>query len=535
MRLPAPGRPEQDSHLIRSHPLRYKIDLVKAKKFLALGLRPSDLFIFLLYVVVLCIFIPFHEPWADEAQAWALSRDLSIPSLLFHFLRHEGHPALWYLLLWFPIHLGLPYSLFGWLSGAIAAGGIWVLLRYAPFPFYLRALLPFTFFLAYQYAIVARSYVLFPLLAFIIAHLYLRQKPLAMAVALSLLANTSLHGTLIALAFAGLYANRLRKLNRTQRPPAQQLWSAAAIFFASILLVAICLWPTAGALPQFSPAVTRVIDRLSIPESTPVEPIPPPVPQSTPAAKDNQAAPPPAASAPGLARLKTAPSILGYAFAKSWKIALLFQLAVLVYLARCHALGLATPFIVLAAFLVFVYRAPWHLGLLWVTTVMVLWVAWDQAAPHIPAATLQNAVGVSLALLCVLQLPWTADALLYDLRHATSPDKATAAYLSALPPDTRIAGFGMSVGVQPYFPHNIFYNQPFAFAYLGRDRPKPTIQQSLQQPADVIVADPLQAEEIKSENYRQTAEFCGSSYFPNQALVPDCLLIFIPSATLSRH
>ena len=235
---------------------------------------------------MLAIFGPLHEPWSDEAQAWMLAASPTLRDLLFHFLRHEGHPALWYLLLWIPTHLHLSYSLFWVISCACALAGIWVLLRFAPFPFYVRALLPFTFFLAYQYSVVARSYVLFPLLSFLSAHLYRQRppRPLAFAIVLALLANLSVHGTLLALVFACAYLWDLKRTGTLR--PTRAFVAAAALFAASVLFVAICLWPTVGALPRVSPSVNRVIDLLAIPE-----------PSSAPAAASSQT-PSPLASTP---------------------------------------------------------------------------------------------------------------------------------------------------------------------------------------------------------------------------------------------
>ena len=66
------------------------------RRSVTLWLPPADFGVFLAYVVMLCIFVPFHEPWVDEAQAWLLSRDLSVYSLLFRNLqrkRFELQPA----------------------------------------------------------------------------------------------------------------------------------------------------------------------------------------------------------------------------------------------------------------------------------------------------------------------------------------------------------------------------------------------------------------------------------------------------------
>ena len=96
----------------------------------------------------------YHESWYDEAQAWLIARDCNLFTMLSQF-RYEGHPPLWYLILKVAMWCGLPYEAFGLLSGAIATGGVGLFLLKSPFPKPLTALLPFTFFFAFQYAVIA--------------------------------------------------------------------------------------------------------------------------------------------------------------------------------------------------------------------------------------------------------------------------------------------------------------------------------------------------------------------------------------------
>ncbi len=217
--------------------------------------------------------------------------------------------------------------------------------------------------------------------------------------------------------------------------------------------------------------------------------------------------------------------MLTYAFASSHSFALLFEILVLIYLFRRGQIELALPFVLLAVFLTFIYTAPWHLGLLWVVVLMALWAAWDESVTAAMPGP-QNAVAVFLGVLCLLQLPWTFGALAYDARNPMSPDKDTAAFLHTLPPQTRIAGYGMSTGVQPYFEHNIFFNQPRTFGYLGRDQPGSTIEQGIAGHADIFVADPIQKTELEQAGFRQVRRFCGALYFPNRPINPECLLVF---------
>lgn len=515
--------------------------LTPQRRPLTLWLQPADLIVFLAYAAMLAIFGPLHEPWADEAQAWMLSAEPSLRELLFHYLRHEGHPALWYLLLWLPTHLHMSYSLFWAISCSCALAGTWVLLRFAPFPFYLRALLPFTFFLAYQYSVVARSYVLFPLLAFLAAHLYRerRPRPVAMAVVLALLANLSVHGTLLGLVFALAYVWNLKRSSRLERN--RDFIAAGAIFAASILFVAVCLWPTVGALPPVSPTINRIIDALAVPEPSPpsaaqhaaeraAQPAGP-VLQNTPAAPLPTPAPAnsvqtPAAQ-PGASKLANIPAVLSYAFSDWWPLAVLFEVLVLIYLVRNDQILLALGPLVIAAFLAVVYSAPWHLGLLWVTVISVLWAGWDASEFHPTRPTLQNIVAVYLALLCVLQLPWTYRAFRYDATQATAADEATAAYIKTLPPGLRIAGIGMSTGVQPYFAANPYFNHHLRFGYLAPDPLELSTEASLAAHPDVVVADSTLEPTVLQGPYTKTAEFCGRAYFPHGLPRPGCLSVFV--------
>src|SRR5438045_2170909 len=113
-----------------------------------------------LYLFVVGVGVTVHEPWFDEAQSWLLARDASIWRLLTTYLRYEGHPPLWYLILKIPAGLGLPYRSVDIVAALIAATGVLLLVLNREIPAVLRILLPFTYFVAYQYTVTARSYVL---------------------------------------------------------------------------------------------------------------------------------------------------------------------------------------------------------------------------------------------------------------------------------------------------------------------------------------------------------------------------------------
>lgn len=504
-----------------------------------LGLKRRDLVIWCVYLVMLAIAVPRHEPWNDEAQAWLLIRDSSLLHLLLHGLRYESHPPLWYLILWLPTHLHLSYAIFCWIAAAIAAAGIYVFLRLSPFPFYLRATLPFTFFLAYQYAVVARSYVLFPLLCFLIAHIYRKAKPqpVLMAVLLALLANVSVHGTLIACAVAVAYAWNLAR----RRPAAstRSLVAAASIFLASIALVAFTVFPPKDLTSVATPTVLHV---LHLPQNQAS------VPSTAPSPTASSTSNTPAATPKGglRSRLAEIPRVLSYSISTSHLLVLLLYLLTALFLYRRKQLLLLAPLAVLALFLAFIYAREWHLGLLWVTLLMVLWAAWN-TQPDTRLLTLQNALCLILLIASLLQLPWTWRALRYDIHQQYSGATQTAAYLHTLPPSLRIAGFApQSTAILPYFPHNIFFNQtPAAYwRWSTHNLIDSEAPQSIDTHPDLVVlflqyhsplrpdANPI-LDYAQASGYRETHRFCGHMFLPNlSGYEQGCYLILQPSSTL---
>jgi hypothetical protein len=97
------------------------------------------------YALLVALTIHFHEPWADEAQSWLLARDASLADLWGRLLHYEGTPGLWQTLLHGLIRLGLSYSAYSYFSGLLGLVAVYLLLRYAPLPLFIRILLPFTY------------------------------------------------------------------------------------------------------------------------------------------------------------------------------------------------------------------------------------------------------------------------------------------------------------------------------------------------------------------------------------------------------
>ena len=113
-----------------------------------------------------------HEQWADEAHAWMIARDTSFYSLFFQYLHTDGHPALWHLILKFFQFIGFEYKHIYIISTIFSSIGVGIFLFKSNLKWYIKVLLPFSYFVFYQYTIVARGYCLILLLLSLIATIW---------------------------------------------------------------------------------------------------------------------------------------------------------------------------------------------------------------------------------------------------------------------------------------------------------------------------------------------------------------------------
>ena len=153
--------------------------------------RIACIAIFAVYAVLTLIGALRHEIWFDEAQAWTIARDNNIAGI-FNQLRYEGHPPLWYFILYVFSHLGFECSimpLIGWLFTAIAAA---VVMFKAPFSTVTKSLLIFSGGFLFFNSVMSRTYCMINLFIVLIAVLFPKRKehPIIFGTLVALLANT---------------------------------------------------------------------------------------------------------------------------------------------------------------------------------------------------------------------------------------------------------------------------------------------------------------------------------------------------------
>src|SRR5581483_4155917 len=76
------------------------------------------------YASFVLVGVTHHEPWADEAQAWVMARDLPLGKLLFNEMHYEVSPGLWHAILWVAQHFfHAPYAAIDWIGAVFAIAG----------------------------------------------------------------------------------------------------------------------------------------------------------------------------------------------------------------------------------------------------------------------------------------------------------------------------------------------------------------------------------------------------------------------------
>lgn len=461
---------------------------------------------FVMYAGLVAFAIPYHEPWVDEAQAWQMARSLSLRALFEKYIRYEGTPGLWHFFLWILNRMHVSYAGMHWICGMLAVAATAILISKAPFPRYLKLSLPFTFFLLYQYAVVARSYVLVPLALFVIAGWW-KKSPWVVAITLGLLANCSLHAAVISGGLAIVYFAEQLSIGGTKATARRY---ELLLCLAMILgLYAFAIW-TAWPPKDISYLANARGNMLSFPFSA----------------------------------LR---SLLAPIF-QTWFLAAIFWIAIVIMFCARRRWHYLLPVVMFAVFCGVIPGNFWHYGLVVPLVVTLLWITWPEAGARVP----RGEMVARAAVFCMAgaQIVWSGYAVYFDHYNAYSPDAATARFLrpyvedgSAIAVtfvDETASHVANAVGILPYFDRNIYVNQLFPFYWWSTNTPADDLQSTLVALRSSIVIGETEVAGVETpvnltesnaalllkQGYRLTHIFCGTIPFGGQAAFTNCHLIF---------
>jgi hypothetical protein len=189
-----------------------------------------------------------HEFWRDEVRALSLARAAISPIDLYRLLQNEGHPILWYLLLYIGKSIINTPLILPVTSIIIAFAAVLVFMFFSPFPLWLKTLFIFSVLPFYEYAVMARNYGISMLFFFVFAALYPKRYkyPLLLALVLFFLANTNAHSAILAclVAFVWFWDVAAEKNTISVKRPWMSIYAALVIVFLGFMLCLFTTWPS---------------------------------------------------------------------------------------------------------------------------------------------------------------------------------------------------------------------------------------------------------------------------------------------------
>jgi hypothetical protein len=542
------------------------MDFLTARK--GTGFDRLDGAVLAVYTGFLAWAIHFYQPFSDEAQAWLIARDSSLHELLLRRLHYEGAPALWPLMLWVACRLRLPYAGINWLGGCFGVAGIYILLRFSPFPRIFRWLLPFTYFLQYQYAVIARPYVMVPVLIFTLCILFTldRPRPVLFGLVAGLLANVGLHAEIAAGVFSLLYLQQLYRVRRTW--PRGVTWrrvAAGGVVFAGLCLCAAAVaFPAADANTAYALTKTAVRPNALLLRLVPEESLPPSAPPLDPILDPDGSIARANGHFPFRLRLIEMLVLAGgaafYPIATSNLLAFCFLACLWFWLRSRGCVRLMLPYWVSILLSVGIVIFDHHTGIFLLCLVAAVWIALnletDDRTPR-PDSIWVDRTFVLVSLLVIgLQIGWSVHCIRGITLTPSDSGKETEALLASDFAGKRVAGFGFeSTSAQPYAPHNLFFNQPYAF-WLWSARVFTDFRRTeavAQHPDAVVVNDVTYGQESlanqwyefappgkhlgtpmiefwKQQGYHVTHELCGERFRRSGVICTTCEVILEPDS-----
>jgi len=462
--------------------------------------------IWIVYAIFVGIAISKHEPWFDEAQCWLLARDASLMDLLTKYLRYDGSTGLWFLILFVPSKLNFPYYSMNIISGIFATIGVYLLLRYSPFPLVIKILMPFSFFIFFQYGVIARSYVLLPILLFMIAKIYENktEKVYLFIFYLCLIANVNVHGLLIAISIffihiidlTGEWGNldRLLKIKQVK---------AYSIFLIIVILLILQLWLPRD-LVNFAPRYIFGIDNF----------------------------------------IATSREMINNSFTENIYISTLIFITSLFWFLQKRLLSLYL-ILILPMLILFsvIYRNVWHEGILFLIWIFVMWISFEPK----PTNNCHNLVDkllkreknfIVLLMIIVLSfhIHWAFNSIRYDFLNSYSASYDVANYIKTnnLEEKKIYATSFHAISILPYFDNNIFSNynnkqKPCFWLWSTKNNMIQDIKKIIKDKPDLIIIGVKFKGQEKLPvipQYKFVGMFDGNIYWKNRILEKDSFGLF---------
>lgn len=220
---------------------------VQVYKMPKAGGRAARIVIFLAWLAIVCVLASQHVPWRDEVRALIFARQGHTIVDMWHGVKGEGHPALWYLLLRLASFAVGTRLVLPAVALLIAIASAALLAFASPFRLPLIALIMVGDLFVYEYSVMARNYGISMLLMFLIAIAYprWRDRGWPLGFLLFLLTNTNVHSVFLAGAFLLFWGGQLLLRDGARWTPALRGYLLAAFITAiGAFLCFVTVYPT---------------------------------------------------------------------------------------------------------------------------------------------------------------------------------------------------------------------------------------------------------------------------------------------------
>jgi hypothetical protein len=231
-----------------------------------------DLLLTLPFLALLYVQLAHHVMWRDELNALAIAwASPTIPSLFWHIHR-EGHPWLWYLILWIPSRFTQSVLVLKVVQGIVSTAIVLFVALRSPFRTWEKALVLAGYFFVFEYTVISRMYGVMLLL--FVVYLWSRTtrpgRPILSAVLLGLIASVDTIGIILSFALLLEYAYTAFAQRHTSPMFSRKTAISASAVYAAILLFAVwsakpasdISWRTTGKPFKDAKSISHLYDAL---------------------------------------------------------------------------------------------------------------------------------------------------------------------------------------------------------------------------------------------------------------------------------
>ena len=436
---------------------------------------------YIFYTIILILFVTLvsivslkHEYWADEANAWLIAADSSIVELFTKYLHTDGHPALFHLIIKFFQFFGLNYDNFRIISILFSSLGVGIFLFKSNYKWYLKALLPFTYFIFYQYTVVTRGYCLVLLLLSCIAMLWEKRKEKCILFTIFTILLLSLESYTFLIAGSIYLLNiidYIKEYKQTKKHDKKLLTCLIVLFFA-FLLTTIYVMPRSTNTFNHSDTIYYMSNSFIIPFNA------------------------------------------SYVVKDIGSLAIIFLLGYLLLKNQKKAIETIILLAPLLCFMSYKYCNLWHTGIMFL---MILFIAWIHNYHKF------KIFNIFMLLTCIVQIYWTVNTSIYDYKESYSPAKEVADFIKTQDYENmKIYGLRFyESAINAYFDKNIFYNwnKDTRFFYWNKNNiyysyPYDT-ETLLKENVDMVITTPTyqKIDRTEMKKYYDEYIFDGSTYF----------------------